>query len=213
MNNNGSVAFRASLVGGGTGIFVGDGNSISQVAITGGAISSVASNTPSINDGGDIAFVGNLNTGASAVFLWSHGSLTTLVDSSGVFSALGHVSLNSRSQIAFAATTTSGGAGIFSGMDPTRDKIVQVGDSLFGSTVTGVNYDPWGSPKVLNDSEGGIQLHVGQWSCGHCGCYADCAGEALKCRDCPSARVQRPKRAAASSVYQEPGDCHPWHLG
>lgn len=92
--------------------------------------------TPSINDVGTVAFRAGLDAGGEGIFTSSGGSITTIADSSGLFSSFRSVSINNSGMLAFEANLDSGGFGIFTGTNPIADKVVAIGDPLFGSTVT-----------------------------------------------------------------------------
>jgi hypothetical protein len=54
------------------------------------------------------------------------------------FRAFGGRCLDNYDRVAFRATLAAGGAGVFAGFDPEKDRVLVVGDELFGSTVTDV---------------------------------------------------------------------------
>src|SRR5207245_11350529 len=56
--------------------------------------------------------------------------------------------INNSGTVVFEATLTAGGSGLFSGPDPSADRIIGTGDPLFGSTVTNVDFRGRG----LNDA-------------------------------------------------------------
>ena len=133
INNEGTVAFQASIRGS-AGIFTGTGGPLTAIATTNGPFSSLF--TPSINDVGTVAFRAGLDAGGEGIFTSSGGSITTIAYSSGLFSSFRSVSINNSGMLAFEANLDSGGFGIFTGTNPIADKVVAIGDPLFGSTVT-----------------------------------------------------------------------------
>jgi hypothetical protein len=91
-----------------------------------------------INNKGAVAFLGFSGQGASAIFKLNHGAMTTIAETTtGSFIDLGsEPALNNRGNVAFLGTLPGGAQGIFTGPDPVRDKVIQVGDALDGSTVS-----------------------------------------------------------------------------
>ena len=91
-----------------------------------------------INDQGAIAFEGfSGQPGAFAIFRLDGDKVTTIAETTtGTFSDLGsEPALNNRGSVAFLGTLASGVQGIYTGPDPVRDKVIQVGDPLDGTTV------------------------------------------------------------------------------
>ncbi len=68
------------------------------------------------------------------------GPVATVADRSGPYASFGFSAINSDGTVAFFASLDAGGPGIFTGADPVADKVIRVGDALFGSTVTGLNF-------------------------------------------------------------------------
>lgn len=106
INANGTVAFAANVKAGGDGIFFGSGGSLSTVFLTAGFLG-----FPTINNSGTIAFVAN-----NALLAYKSGSLTTMYDTSGLFSGFSaFVDTNNPGRVVFFAGLDSGGAGFFTG--------------------------------------------------------------------------------------------------
>lgn len=187
MNEAGMVAYRADRMPGVSGIFVWDGASSATVAETQGRWSQFYG-LPVINNGGTVVFRADRSDGLQGVYAAAAGSIRTLAETGDRFEALAHFpSMNDRGSVAFAATLRSGGAGIFTvqdgrtiqvfdtgsafesyrgalisaddaviaiatprgrtmglytGSDPETDRILGIGDSLFGSTVTELAANP-----------------------------------------------------------------------
>ncbi len=159
LNNQGTVAFGASLLdGGGSGIFTS--NSITPIADTNGSFKSFGA--LSLNDGDNLAFHALLDDGSAGIFTSSNGSFTTIADTSGAFSSfsvhtfrsdgtfvsLDAPAINNNGTVAFGAQLDTGEYGIFTGADPVADKVIAIGDPLFGSTVTSLGF----SNKGFNDA-------------------------------------------------------------
>ncbi len=104
-------------------------------------------NIVAINDQDTVAFVANQSTGGASLFtIGSNGLLTKIADTSSAFKNFNNVAINDQGTVAFAATLNTGGQGIFVGSAVT-DKVIATGDSLFGSTVTNVQF----TSRGLND--------------------------------------------------------------
>jgi hypothetical protein len=102
---------------------------------------------PHINDAGQVSFRG------SGVQVGSGGTVTTVADTSGSYSAFYDFGtypgsdfespgITGGGTVVFAAVLKSGVAGIFTGSDSTTDAIIRTGDPLFGSTLEDVGF--WG---------------------------------------------------------------------
>ena len=151
INERGTVAFSAELrpqeeQNSVSGIFTSSNGAIKTIADSKGSFTSFS--PPSLNDNDTIAFKAALDVGSSGIFT-SHGTThTTVVDSSGPFNRFDQPSINNEGKVAFLAFLDQGGYGIFIGPDPKTDKVIGVGDSLFGSTVADIALDTEG----LNNS-------------------------------------------------------------
>ncbi len=148
-NDQGTVAFYASLDSGGSGIFAGSGGALTTIADSSGFLSGFGS--PMLNDVGTVIFQADLDVGEQGIFTGSGGALTTVADTSGSFSEFGRgFGINNRGTVVFGASLDAGGTGIFTGSDPARDKVIATGDPLFGSTVTELNLGIFG---MINNSD------------------------------------------------------------
>ena len=87
-----------------------------------------------------MTFVGYLDDGSSGIFTGNGGAVTTIVDDSGVFGMLGPTTINNEGSVVFGASLDTREYGIFTGADPINDKVIAIGDPLFGSTVTRLNF-------------------------------------------------------------------------
>lgn len=101
-----------------------------------------------VNDDGLVAMVARFSSSTPGVYLGNGGPLTTITDINGPFGSFGAVSINNLGQIAFFAALDGGLGGIYTGPDPVAHKIIQVGESLDGSTVVRLSFGGHG----LNDS-------------------------------------------------------------
>jgi hypothetical protein len=150
INASGLVAFNSSLSAGDWGIFTGTGGQLTQLYGSGGALLTLG--TPDLNDAGQVVFLAGTQ-GGQAILVGDGGPLTTVADTSQTFqdflSGPGP-SINNQGEVVFLADLTAslgGGTGIFTGPDPVADKVIAVGDDLFGGRVVGL-----GLGRGLNDS-------------------------------------------------------------
>ncbi|MEQ9668693.1 DUF7453 family protein [Coleofasciculus sp. G2-EDA-02] len=146
LNNKGNVAFGAYFDDWGSGIFTGNGDSTTLIADTNGLFRNFG--TLSLNDSDTLAFAASLDDGSAGIFTSSNGSITTIADTSGLFSGFSNAAINNNGDVAFGAGLDTGESGIFTGTDPVADKVITIGDPLFGSTVTSLRF----SNKGFNDA-------------------------------------------------------------
>lgn len=146
INDIGTVAFTANLDAGGWAIFTSSGGDYTTIVDTSGSFQSLFSSA--INNAGTVAFGATLDAGGQGIFTSSGRDYTTIVNSSGLFDYFSAPALNNAGTVAFWASLDAGGYGIFTGSDPITDKVITTGDTLFGSTVTGLRF----SPKGINDA-------------------------------------------------------------
>jgi hypothetical protein len=136
LTNNGWVAFNATLVAGGRGVFISNGTETRTIATTGSTISNLEFFWPSANDRGLVAFRAFDASGLRAVWVGNGTSLARVAtehdvlpsdlgdaridqnDSSPVFG--GSPSLNACGDVAFAAALT-----------PTDNNQIEWGSGLY----------------------------------------------------------------------------------
>jgi hypothetical protein len=139
LNDAGQVAFAETLDDTfERGIFLISSGSVITIAETSGAIDSAFN--PSLNASGVVAFQAFLDDGGEGIFTGSGGELTTIADTTGVFSFFDSFgpSLNDNGVVAFGATLDTGEQGLFVGADPVADRVIGTGDALAGSTVMNI---------------------------------------------------------------------------
>jgi hypothetical protein len=141
INNQGTVAFRADLKGGGQGIYRGGGEAVVTIAETGDLFSDLAF-FPAMNDEGTVAFGATLKAGGAGIFAVTDGAITPLVDANAPFESFRGVLISRAGLVAFCATPRGGRLGVYAGADPIADRVISLGDPLFGSTVTGFALNP-----------------------------------------------------------------------
>jgi hypothetical protein len=139
VNASGEVAYFAESSTVGTGIFRGPALPNDVVADTSGPYAGFGLDV-SINDAGTVAFVASLDAGGNGVFIGANPATGTVANSGGAFAVFGTPSINGAGTVAFSASLDAGGGGLFTGPDPEEDRVVTVGDPLFGSTVAAVTF-------------------------------------------------------------------------
>jgi hypothetical protein len=96
---------------------------------------------PVINDAGVVADFAGVPLGLEIISGNGRGVTARTDPSTGFFADMEHPSINSRGAVAFSALEADGGQGVFAeltGGDSTVT-VLQTGDPLFGSRVTGVS--------------------------------------------------------------------------
>ncbi len=138
----GTVAFRGRLAAGlFPGVFTGSGGPLTTIADTSGPFSGFGNGFPALNDSGTVIFPAGLDAGGVGIFTGSGGPTTTIVTSDGPFLVFGAFpAINAGGQVAFLGLLDAGGSGIFTGPDPVNDRVIAIGDPLFGSTVTALEF-------------------------------------------------------------------------
>jgi hypothetical protein len=137
---SGEVAFLGSREDGSEGIYAGPGGA--TVIVDTNNPNFVDFLDPVINDAGVVADGAFLSNGAVEVITGNGRAITARTyPASPFFAFIDNVTINNRSVVAFFADEASGGQGIFieitGGDSPVA--LIEVGDALFGSTVTSVN--------------------------------------------------------------------------
>jgi hypothetical protein len=157
INSNGIAAFRG--VGGGTGVYTGNGGAVSPIddpafGGIGGA--------PSINDSGLVAFLAILS-GQDGIFASTGGPYTTIFDSSGSYSTFASPKINSSGDVAvFATLDAGGGNAIIRGNGGAITTIVSTSGPY--STPFGISSPPDASGRVVFTASldaGGEGIFVG----------------------------------------------------
>ncbi|BAZ51565.1 hypothetical protein NIES4103_42220 [Nostoc sp. NIES-4103] len=142
INNANVVAFQADLKDGRQGVFTSKD----------GTITTIADNTSSllggfseldINNKETVIFSASLENGVGGIFIGDGETITTIADTSGLFSRFSRLAINDNNQVAFNGQLRDGAEnvfadGIFTGSDPVADKVIGIGDSLLGGTVTNI---------------------------------------------------------------------------
>ena len=144
LNNNNEVAFFAisDAAADGDAVFLSE-NGGAPVPLPDplgfGTVEGIA-----LNDSGMVAFdtlfLDNMDVPLQGVFTQNGGNVIPIVDTSGSFSSFGRPALNNAGVPVFTAELDTGEVGLFAGPDPVNDRIIAIGDKLFGSTVTSLGF-------------------------------------------------------------------------
>jgi hypothetical protein len=95
-----------------------------------------------MNEEGMVAFGATLRTGGSGIFAVTDGGVTDLVAATAPFDGFRGALVNRTGLVAFSATARGGRLGVYAGADPVADRIIALGDPLFGSAVTEFALNP-----------------------------------------------------------------------
>lgn len=129
VDDDGTVAFQATLREGGTGVFAGNGGAVASATGRSGTVVSRFYSHPDIDGRGALCVYGELASGHEAILLAKDGEAISVADTSGPFENIGPLgpTMNDRGVVAFRADTKAGRSGVFTG---SRDgSIVTVADT------------------------------------------------------------------------------------
>ena len=129
INVNGTVAFRATVDGGGDGIFSGNGEQRTTIANSTGPFASFITDGPWINDNGRVVFFATLDTGDEGIFTGSgrRCPIATIADASEDFASFGiYPSINSTAIVAFSLLRPMREARVFLSVAAGRSRQSQI---------------------------------------------------------------------------------------
>lgn len=135
-----TVVYRADLRSGHEAIYASRNGARRLVVDTRGRCRSLG-RFPSANRAGRIVFCADLDDGSSAVFV-DEGEPIPLVSSTSGFESIRGALVDSAGRVVFLATPRSGRLAIFTGPHAVDDKVLGLGDALFGSIVTELATNP-----------------------------------------------------------------------
>jgi hypothetical protein len=95
-----------------------------------------------VNDCGSVAFCATLETGGAGVFTSTACAISAVVDTKDPFESFRGVLINNLGDVIFYAVPRGGSLGVYAGPDPVKDKILEIGDALFGSTLSDFALNP-----------------------------------------------------------------------
>lgn len=101
VNNEGVVAFGATLTDGTSGIFTGSGGELTLLVDTSGPFDEFLFEDIAINTAGTVAFRATLDTGDRGVFTVNSGVVSAVADSTDGFNDFQGVSINDAGTVAF----------------------------------------------------------------------------------------------------------------
>lgn len=181
INDQDTVAFKASLYVGGFGIYTSDGETTRTIADATASTSSrfVFVGYPSVNDKGKVAFLAS-NAGGLGIFTSDGTSTETVSDTSGLFSGFpGDPSINDGDTVAFLASNARG-VGIYTNEWSTPTTIADLSGPFNGLGHPAINNEGiltfWASldaggagifvgngtaPTVIADTAGAFYSFVG----------------------------------------------------
>jgi hypothetical protein len=136
-----TVVFRADRTDGGQGIYAARAGSIQTVVETDDDFAELG-RFPSAEERGTVAFSATLRAGGSGVFVADDGRITRVIDTDGEFEAFRGALIAGGGSLVLIATPRGGRLGLFSGPDARRDRLLAVGDSLYGSEVADFAANP-----------------------------------------------------------------------
>lgn len=148
INSADLVAFSGFVRGGGgNGVYVATSASHSPVALSTGIFANFSSPYLSINSSGMVAFGATLD-GAVVGGVW-RGTPTEVapVAVGSPYASFKRVAINASGQVAFYAGLQTSAYGIYTGSNAITDKVIQLGDTLFGAVLEDVVFGENG----LND--------------------------------------------------------------
>ena len=112
LNSVGTVAFRTRFDSEGWGVFSGNGEPLTAIAVSARVFPDFGD--PSINSAGTVAF--HTTQGSERIVIGNGGPLVTIADTTGQFSDFtAFTSINTAGTVAFYAGQDTGPAGIFTG--------------------------------------------------------------------------------------------------
>jgi hypothetical protein len=135
---DGAVAFIASTPANRLGIFTGPDSAILDNS---GLIGGIR--TFDINDNGDIIAAVQLIDETPALLVGAN-PLTDQLSLNNFGFAGDHVAIDNAGKIVFDGQTLDGKAGLFTGEDPASDRVLMVGDELFGQPLKDLFFDHLG---------------------------------------------------------------------
>ncbi|MEX0745811.1 MAG: PEP-CTERM sorting domain-containing protein [Phycisphaeraceae bacterium] len=141
-NSGLTFTFAATLSTGTTGIYwlQSEPRLVVALAVSGSEFSGFGL-TPAINEHDTVAFRGILAGGGGGIYVDEYPIRYTIAESSDGYSNFADPAINANGDVAFVATHL-GKAGIFTGPDAEVDKVIGVGDPLFGSTLLALSATP-----------------------------------------------------------------------
>jgi hypothetical protein len=134
INGRGIVVFRADRKDGVQGVYAARAGSVRTVVESGETFAEIGQ-FPTVNDHGTVAFVATRRSGEMGILVADGDDITEIDDTDSAFESYRGALISGAGGVIRIATLRSGNLGLFSGPDPVADRILAIGDPLFGSTV------------------------------------------------------------------------------
>lgn len=141
VNRRGSVVIRANHPDGGQGIYLHRAGVLQPVVET-GAVFQALGRFPDLDDDDAVVFAALRRDGRSGVHWAAGGWVDTVMGSGAGYTVFRGALIGGTGSVVGIASTEDTPLGVFGGPDPVRDRVVAVGDTLFGSTVTDLALNP-----------------------------------------------------------------------
>lgn len=141
VNEAGAVVFRTRRADGGAAIHVWRDAAVTMAVETGPVFATLG-RFPDVNTHGAIVFAGSLTGGGSGIYVVSDGRLETIVASADGSVAFRGALINDAGRVVYFGTPRGGALAIYGGPDPVDDRVVGLGDALFGSVVSDLALNP-----------------------------------------------------------------------
>jgi hypothetical protein len=141
ISTGGTVVFRADRKDGVQGIYDWRGGSVRAVVETGERFETLGL-FPSANDHGTVAFAATLRVGGAGIFTAGEGRITPIIDADGAFEGCRGALITRGGDVVCIATPRGGTLGLFAGQDSDADRILALGDTVLGSTVSDLASNP-----------------------------------------------------------------------
>lgn len=150
INNKDVVAFTADLGGGGRAIFTSDGGSLTRLYDT--TQFPFISSSSGLSDDGRVIFLARFGPEHNGVAIGDGGPIVIVGErTDGLTDFIAAPVINNNGEVVYAA-----GPGIYTGLDRELDRILRIGDTLFGEEVIGFGL---GQGEGLND-DGQVTFRV-----------------------------------------------------
>lgn len=140
INSQGTVVFRADREEG-QGIYASSGGALHTIADTSHLFEHLGS-FPFVNDAGTVVFSATLKTGRAGIWAVTGSKMTPVAQADDSFESFRGALINNAGTVIFYATPRGGQLGIYARSDASAERLLAIGDPLFGSTVADFALNP-----------------------------------------------------------------------
>lgn len=172
----GGVVFRADVAGGGQGIYRADrradyrangsggaaaaaagagGQTLRTIVETGGLFGGLGAFS-CVNDAGTVVFSATRKQGGAGIYAVTGDTITPVVEAGDTFESFRGALIDNAGAVLFYATPRGGQLGIYAAREAAAERLLAIGDPLFGSTVTDFALNP-----VSMNQAGQIAIRIG----------------------------------------------------